>query len=58
MEIVHNLNNNKSFSLNTVHGDKNVSDTLRENEKELLHQMAEAFTVVTGGQFKRRRQIA
>jgi hypothetical protein len=56
MEIIHNQNH--SQSLNTVRGGKNASDTLQAAEKELLYQMSETFTIIYGGQFKRRRQTA
>ena len=58
MEIIHNLNNSHLLSLNTVRGGKRLSDALQAAEKELLNQMAEAFTVINGGQYKKRRQIA
>ena len=58
MEIIHNQVPRKTFSLNTVHGGKQHSDTLQTAEKELLCQMSEAFTIINGGHFKKRRQIA
>ena len=57
MEIVHNLNSSSS-PLSSVRGGKRISDALQSAEKELLHQMAEAFTIINGGQFKKRRQTA
>lgn len=59
MEIVHNLQTQNRFSLSTVRGEKKQSDNLlNDAEKNLLHQMAETFVVVTGGHFKSRRQSA
>ena len=58
MEIIHNRNLNKTSSLNSVKGGRSISDLLHSDEKELLHQMSEAFTIINGGQFKKRRQIA
>ena len=58
MEIIHNQNIIKSFSLNAIRGDKQVTDVLLSTEKDLLSQMAETFTIVNGGHFKKRRQIA
>ena len=57
MEIVHNLNTHSS-QLSTIRGGKRLSDALQSAEKELLLQMAEAFTIINGGQIKRRRQTA
>ena len=56
MEIIHNQNS--FLTLNKIRGGKTASDSLQNSEKELLHQMAEALTVVYGGHFKRRRQTA
>jgi len=58
MEIIHNINPGKHFSLNTIKGGKRFSDALLSNEKELLNQLSDAFTVINGGQFKKRRQTA
>lgn len=58
MEIIHNQIQNKTFSLNSVKGGIRISDSLHSDEKELLQQMSEAFTIINGGQFKKRRQIA
>ena len=58
MEIIHNQILNKTSSLNSVKGGRPISDSLHSDEKELLHQMSEAFTIINGGQFKKRRQIA
>ena len=58
MEIIHNQTSGNTFSLSTVHGGKKLSDSLQSSEKELLNQMSEAFSIINGGQFKKRRQIA
>ena len=58
MKVIHNQASSKSFSLNTVHSGKQHYDTLQTAEKELLCQMSEAFTIINGGHFKKRRQIA
>ena len=58
MEIIHNQVSDQSFSFNSVRGGRRISDSLQSNEKELLQQMSEAFTIINGGQFKKRRQIA
>ncbi len=58
MEIIHYQNPSKTFSLNSVRGGKRISDALQSAEKDLLNQMSEAFTIINGGHFKKRRQIA
>ena len=59
MKIVHhNPEETKSMSLNSLRGGKEFTDILQSAEMELLYQMSEAFTVINGGQFKRRRQSA
>ena len=59
MEIVHNNpEETKSMSLNAVRGGKEFTDILQSAQKVLLYQMSEAFTVINGGQFKKRRQSA
>ena len=58
MEIIHNQNPSKTFSLNSVRGGKRLSDALQSAEKDLLIQMSEAFIIINGGHFKKRRQIA
>ena len=47
MEIVHNLNTHSSPH-STIRGGKRLSDALLSAEKELLLQMAEAFTIING----------
>ena len=58
MKIIHNQNSEKLFFLNTINGGKGFPDTLHTGEKELLNKLAEAFTIINGGQFKKRRQSA
>lgn len=58
MEIIHNQLPEQTISLNSVRGGRRISDSLHSDEKELLQQMSEAFTIINGGQFKKRRQIA
>jgi hypothetical protein len=56
MKIVHNQE--KQMPLSTIHGGKESAVVLRDGEKELLHLVAEAFSIVTGGNFKKRKNIA
>ena len=61
MEIIYNnsgVKANQDLSLNTIRGGKRISDVLLTVEKELLTQMAETLTIIYGGHFKKRRQIA
>jgi hypothetical protein len=58
MEIVHNQNHNQSNSLTAVQGGKNNFEPLKNDEKDLLNDLSGAFSIIHGGTFKRRRQIA
>ena len=58
MEIIHHQTETKSMSMNALRGGREITDILQSAEKELLYQMSEAFTVINGGQFKKRRQSA
>lgn len=56
MEIVQNQ---PSFlSLTKIKGGKRISDALQNNQKDLLEEMSMAFSIIHGGHFKQRRQIA
>lgn len=58
MEIIHNQKANSLFSLSTTQGRKRDSDNLKDDDKALLSQVSAAFTLITGGHFKTRRQSA
>ena len=58
MEIIHNQKSNSFFSLSTSHETKRESDNLKDSDKALLSQVSAAFTIITGGHFKSRRQSA
>ena len=58
MKIVHNQVNQNQNSLNAIPGGKKLNNALAAGEKELLHLVAETFTLVTGGNFKKRKNIA
>jgi hypothetical protein len=57
MEIVQNQSL-KPYPLQAIRGGKSLNDLLHSDEKELLNQLSEAFTIINGGQFKKRKQIA
>jgi len=58
MEIIQDQRVSKSPSLLVIPGGKSLNDTLHLGDKELLNQLSEAFTIINGGQFKKRRQSA
>lgn len=58
MEIIHNQKANSIFSLSTSQSGKRDSDNLKDADKALLNQVSAAFTLITGGHFKSRRQSA
>lgn len=55
MEIIYNLRSERENAFSTIRGGKDSAGILRDVEKDLLGQMAQAFTVVYGGEPKRRR---
>ena len=57
MEIIHNQNTARKNAFSHVRGGKDTSDILRDGEKDLLGQMAQALTVIYGGDFKSRRGL-
>ena len=58
MEIIHNQKTTSLFSLSATPRSNRDSDTLKEADKALLSQVSAAFTIITGGHFKTRRQSA
>ncbi|MFZ7145897.1 MAG: hypothetical protein ACO1G6_11215 [Bacteroidota bacterium] len=58
MEIIHNQNASRKNAFSPLRGGKDSSDILRDGEKDLLGQMAQALTVVFGGEIKGRRKLS
>jgi hypothetical protein len=58
MKIIQTPINEKENSLNKIRGGKEILEVLHTGEKDLLHMVAETFTLVTGGNFKKRKNIA
>jgi hypothetical protein len=58
MEIIRSQTKIKSPSLHSIRGGKEFSDILDSEARQLLHQVSETFTIITGGNFKRRNQSA
>ena len=56
MQIIHNQ---KSFlTITSIQKDKKTNDSLPSVERDLLSDLSGAFSIVHGGQFKKRRQLA
>jgi hypothetical protein len=55
MEIIYNHRTDRSNAFSSIRGGKDSADILRDGEKDLLGQMAQALTIVYGGEPKRRR---
>jgi hypothetical protein len=58
MEIIHHLKSDPASPLKTIRGSRRPADFLDANEKQLLQQVTQTFYVITGGNFKTRRQSA
>ena len=57
MEIIHNQNSSRKNAFSHVRGGKDTSDILHDGQKDLLGQMAQALTVIYGGEIKSRRGL-
>ncbi len=55
MEIIHNSKNERNNLFTSLRGGKSTCEILGEIEKDLLGQMAQALTIVYGGETKSRR---
>ncbi|MBL0102700.1 MAG: hypothetical protein IPP51_02360 [Bacteroidetes bacterium] len=55
MEIIHNQSNERKTAFSTIRGGKREADILQSGEKALIDQVAQALTVIVGGEMKRRR---
>ena len=55
MEIIYNSKNQRNNLFSSIRGGKSTCEILGELEKDLLSQMAQALTLVYGGETKSRR---
>lgn len=55
MEIIYNARSQQKSPFSPIRGGKEACSILQDVQKELLDQMAQALTIVYGGETKRRR---